>query len=101
MKRKYIISLILGIFFIMMGVTGMFFVYRERQNFLFWVLFAVMIIGGFMMRHAIFDLMRMARFNREKQETLNRLEALRNQGGISDEDYHAQKIQILGMEYDS
>lgn len=101
MKGKYIIKLFLGIFIALVGVIGIFVVFRDEQKLLLWVFFAVMIIGGFMMRHAIFDLMRMARFNRKKQESLNQLEALYNQGDISTEEYYAQKIQLLGMEYGS
>ncbi len=99
-KKRCILGLVIGLVLVIGSFfCGMF--GTMRYNTVLIVLaFVFAIVGAAFGRLSIRGLIRVAVFNRNKSKELEKLEAIFSGGGISQEEYYAQKIQLLNAECD-
>ena len=98
-KKRCILGLIIGLVLVAACfVCGMFGT-MKHNTVLIVLAFVFAIVGAGFGRRSLRGLMCIPVFNRTKSQELDKLEAIFSGGGISQEEYHARKIQLLNAEY--
>ena len=98
-KKRCILGVIIGLVLVAgCFVCGMFgTIMHSTVLIVFDFVFAI--VGAGFGRRSLRRLMCISVFNRKKAQELEKLEAIFAGGGISQEEYHACKIQLLNAEY--